>query len=188
MRVRVPCLIQDPKTQAQKGLEPVEYVTFDEPFLLDGPVCRRVAVLDFDETTGQLSVGAPVVVVEGDEPCTYEIADEALFTARDFMQVNCFATVRATLQLYNNPRSTKSCVEHLRRAHRPRLPPDRCLRRPRRPGSEDPVGPPPRRGAGAGRSGFGIGSPPLGGLTDGLPRARRLHTAELSRTARSSFR
>ncbi len=101
MKVRVPYLIQDPQTRAAKGLEAVERLTFeDQPFLLDGPVCRRVAVLDFDETTGALSRGSRLIAGAGDEPCTYEIADETAFTAPDFVQVNAFATVMATLCMY----------------------------------------------------------------------------------------
>lgn len=103
MKVRVPYLVQDPQTTAIKGVTPIERVTFDgEPFLLDGPICRRVAVLDFDEE-GHLVRGARLVHGEGDDPCTYEIADENDFAARDFMQVNAFATVLATMRLFEEP-------------------------------------------------------------------------------------
>lgn len=101
MKVRVPYLIQDPQTVVAKGLrEAVEWLTFDQPFFLDGPVCRRVAVLDFDEATGALGPGCRLLAAAGDEPCTYEIADQAAFGAPDFIRVNAFATVLFTLRMY----------------------------------------------------------------------------------------
>lgn len=100
MKVKVPALIQDPQTLSRKGLPPLEHLTFEEPFLLDGPVCRRIAVLDLDEGTGELRPGARLRRTGGKAPCTYEISDETEITARDFIQVNAFATVRATLQLF----------------------------------------------------------------------------------------
>lgn len=101
MKVRVPYLIQDPQTVDHKELEALERLTFDDqPFLLDGPVCRRVAVLDFDDTTGELSRGSRLLAAAGDEPCSYEIANEADFAAPDFIRVNVFATVLFTLRMY----------------------------------------------------------------------------------------
>jgi len=105
MKLRVPYLVQDPQTVDAKGMaDAVEHLTFDgEPFLLDGPVCRRVAVLDFDESGGERIAGAPLLPADGDRPRGYAIADESDFTARDFMQVNAFATVLSTLRMFQEP-------------------------------------------------------------------------------------
>lgn len=103
MRVKVPALIQDPQTLDVKALAPLEHLTFDEPFLLDGPVCRRIAVLDLDDVTGELRPGVRLRRATGKSPSTYDIADETRLTAPDFIQVNAFATVRATLKLFEEP-------------------------------------------------------------------------------------
>ena len=105
MKVRVPYLIQDPVTQQAKGLEPTEEITFErEAFCLDGPVTRRVAVLDFDPETGDLCPGARFVRGGSrDEPGSYkaaDLADLSDLTSKAFMQVNALATVLSTLYLY----------------------------------------------------------------------------------------
>lgn len=103
MKIRVPYLIQDPRISAEKGLaNPIEQCTFDsEPFCLDGPVTRRVAVLDFDPVTGVLSPGIRYVAAARKHGHgTYELADERDFAARDFLLVNVFTTVLATLAMY----------------------------------------------------------------------------------------
>ncbi len=100
VQVRVPYLVQDPQTAAAQDGGAVERLTFDEPFLLDGPVCRRVAVLDLDGDGGGGAPAARVLPGEGGGPCRYEIADEADFAARDFMHVNVFTTVLSTLRMF----------------------------------------------------------------------------------------
>ena len=105
MKVRVPYLIQDPSTIRAKGLKATEYVTFDrEDFCLDGPVTRRVAVLDFDPNTGALVPGVRFVPgAADDEPGTYELPDISSpdgLTSPAFMRVNVLATVLSTLYLF----------------------------------------------------------------------------------------
>ena len=55
METLVPMMVQDPllsgETQIRRLTE--GFVVKSEDFFLDGPVCRRVAVLDFDPTTGE---------------------------------------------------------------------------------------------------------------------------------------
>lgn len=99
MKLRVPYLIQDPRL----GLE-VERRTFDgEAFCLDGPVTRRVAVVQFDEATGALCPGVRFVPPVGKRPGSYQIADLADPTADDFLCVNAFATILDTLSMYEEP-------------------------------------------------------------------------------------
>lgn len=106
MEVKVPYLIQDPLAGAAKfggagGSVTVERHTFGrEGFCLDGPVSRRVAILDFDPETGELAPG--VTFVPGatpDDPGTYAVDDED-HESPGFLAVNCFATVMATLYMF----------------------------------------------------------------------------------------
>ena len=102
MIIKVPYLIQDPQITGAKGIDPVEWLTLDqELFCLDGPVSRRVAVLDFDPTTGTLLKGCPFVGAKGlDEESTFGLANLNDITATDFLQVNVFATVLSTLYMF----------------------------------------------------------------------------------------
>ena len=60
MKVRIPLMIQDPTTTRYHKLEKaVEGFDPDrEEYFLDGPVTRRIAVLDFSPVTGELVTGA----------------------------------------------------------------------------------------------------------------------------------
>lgn len=102
MEVRVPYMIQDPLTAKSKGMKPTEgFIIKQEPFFLDGPVTRRVAVLDFDLETGELHKGAKFISPPpGLKRGRYQIVDEQDFTARDFMQVSVFATVLKTMYMF----------------------------------------------------------------------------------------
>jgi len=59
MKVDLPVMIQDPRTSQLEGIKPVEGFHADrEDFFLDGPVTRRLAVVDFDPETGEVVAGA----------------------------------------------------------------------------------------------------------------------------------
>ena len=59
MKVRVPIVIKDPVTAKYYAMDRTEpYTIKNEDIFLDGPVSRRVAVLDFDAQTGQLLPGS----------------------------------------------------------------------------------------------------------------------------------
>ena len=62
MKVEVPIIIKDRETSADWGLSLTHRVELDEDFLLDGPVGPRVAVIDFDPTTGLLRPGVAVAM------------------------------------------------------------------------------------------------------------------------------
>jgi hypothetical protein len=102
MKVRVPMMVQDPLFGRYEELKPTEgFDITGEDFFLDGPVTRRVAVLDFDPQTGAQLPGVPFCppppgrVLGG-----YEIADESDFYAPDFMRVSVFATVLKTMYMF----------------------------------------------------------------------------------------
>jgi hypothetical protein len=59
MKVRLPVLVNDPEVAQYKDIPPVDWFTVEgEDVFLDGPVCRRVAVVDFDPASGALVPGA----------------------------------------------------------------------------------------------------------------------------------
>ncbi len=105
MQVRVPMMIQDEYTSRYKGMRPVESWTIDrEDFFLNGPVTRRVAVLDFDPDTGELLPGAVFLPPSGGEELgRYQIADPSRIDAHDFNQVSVFATVLKTMYMFEEP-------------------------------------------------------------------------------------
>ncbi len=93
MKVRLPYLVQDPSAAVAR---PVEKVSLDgEDIFLDGPVTRRVAVLDFS-ADGSLAPPSRFLAEDG----TYEVADLQDLTARDFNRVSVLATVLKTMQLF----------------------------------------------------------------------------------------
>jgi hypothetical protein len=101
MKIKVPYLIQGPQITRSKGIDPVEWLSLErELFCLDGPVTRRVAVLDFDPLTGTLLKGCPFVAPHNEEPGTFGLNDVNDITATDFLQVNAFATVLSTLYMF----------------------------------------------------------------------------------------
>ncbi len=101
VKLRLPMMVQDPAVAQYKGVQLLDNVELDEEFYLDGPVSKRVAVIDFDEKSGALQKGIrflspPPGRVLGD----YEIADRGAATSRDLLAVSVFATVVKTMQLF----------------------------------------------------------------------------------------
>lgn len=102
MRVRVPVLIKDPDVSKYKGVPLFEnFYIKDEDVFLDGPISRRVAVLDFDPETGKLSPGARYTPPHKEKEFgryTYEeskgVGDPA------FLQSAVFGGVHKTLAMF----------------------------------------------------------------------------------------
>jgi hypothetical protein len=74
----------------------------DEP-LLDGPISRRVAVIDLHPETGAVMPGAHFVRPQGRTLGRYEVKDEADYEATDFMQVSVFSAVMRMMVLFEAP-------------------------------------------------------------------------------------
>lgn len=108
MKARLPIMLDDPQT-SHAGLDLFEELyTREEPFFLDGPVSRRVAVLDFDAATGALFPGARFIpptprrkIGRYEIPALEEGAGGIY--SREFIQVSAFATVLRTMDLFEEP-------------------------------------------------------------------------------------
>jgi hypothetical protein len=99
----VPMMIQDPSVAQAKAMSRLTegFVVKGEPFFLDGPVTRRVAVLDLDAEKGDLLPGTPYVPPKaGRVRGSYAIEDPDEVGARDFGRVSVFATVMRTLAMF----------------------------------------------------------------------------------------
>jgi len=108
MRVRLPLMIQDPyETEIKDMRKMVEEYGFDnEAFFLDGPVAERIAVLDFDEKTGELLPGAVFKPPIGDKPGRYDVKNprSAADISRQFNQVSVLATILETMEIAESER------------------------------------------------------------------------------------
>jgi hypothetical protein len=104
VKAKLPIMLDDPQSAKLAGLDEFEeFITREEDFFLDGPVSRRVAVLDFDPQTGGILPGARFVPPGKKKLGSYEIpADEGVY-GHAFQQVCAFATVLRTMYLFEEP-------------------------------------------------------------------------------------
>lgn len=105
MKIKLPLLIQDQLTAQIKGMPPVEFLTkHNEEFFLDGPVTKRVAILNFDSETGALSPGIPFrQPANGEDVAGYVVKDPNDLNSLDFNQVSVFATILKTMYMFEEP-------------------------------------------------------------------------------------
>lgn len=102
-KVRLPMMVQDPRILLE-GVDLLDPVELEDEFFLDGPISKRVAVLDFDPDSGALRGGIRFLPpIEGRKLSAYEIADRADATSRDLLAVSVFATIHKTMQLFEGP-------------------------------------------------------------------------------------
>jgi hypothetical protein len=105
MEVSVEMMIQDPLVTKLKGItRPTEgFVIKREPFFLDGPVTRRVAVLDLDAHTGRLHPGAPFAPpTPPRKRGTYLVPKPVDLYSAPFIQTSVFATVLRTMYMFED--------------------------------------------------------------------------------------
>jgi hypothetical protein len=103
MEVSVDMMIQDPLVTDLEALtRPTEgFVIKREPFFLDGPVTRRVAVLDLDPDTGQLEPGARFAPPKPPRKRgTYLVPKPDDLYSPAFIQTSVFATVLRTVYMF----------------------------------------------------------------------------------------
>lgn len=112
MKIKIPLMIQDPRTSRIEGKKLVEGFHPDrETFFLDGPISKRIAVLDFSPKTGALQPSARFVPAPPNRRLGwYETAsskknlnavkkEEDLYSP-EFMQVSVFASVLRTMYMF----------------------------------------------------------------------------------------
>src|SRR5882672_7230127 len=99
MKLRVPIIVKDPEVTAYKEVAPTESIEIDEEFFLDGPINGRVAVLDFDETTGDLMPGTRFLTpTDGRAIGRYDVPDApGDLKSRDVTRVSVFGSVFKTI-------------------------------------------------------------------------------------------
>jgi hypothetical protein len=104
LKARLHLMIQDPATARLDGLPALEGFDVDrEEFLLDGPVAKRVAILDFDPQTGMLAAPVPFVAAPpGRALARYQIAKPDDIYGPDVIRVSAFATVLRTIYLFED--------------------------------------------------------------------------------------
>ena len=102
MKVRVPVLVKDPDVARWKDVPMFENFVIDsEDVFLDGPVGRRVAVLDFDPQSGQLGPSAryvPPAAVDG--VGTFAFKTGSSLEDPTFVQAVVFGGVHKTLAMF----------------------------------------------------------------------------------------
>lgn len=107
MKVRIPVLVKDPAVAQWKDVEPVESFLINddaEDIFLDGPVTRRVAVLDFAPGDGRLVAGARFVPpADPDGEGRYDLPQGLALDDAAFMQVSTFGGVYKTLSMFEEP-------------------------------------------------------------------------------------
>ncbi len=100
MKVQLELITQDPATVSGRGIE--GFRTEKQEYFLDGPVCRRVAVIDFDRD-GTLVPGAVFVPPrEGRKLGRYAVRDRTDLRSRDLNQVSVFSTVLQTIYMFED--------------------------------------------------------------------------------------
>lgn len=104
-------MIQDPRTSIE-GKKLVEgFIPDREPFFLDGPVTKRIAILDFSPKTSELALGARFIPPSPHRKLGwYETASsgknlndakkEPDLYSPEFMQVSVFATILGTMYMF----------------------------------------------------------------------------------------
>ena len=104
MRVELPYLVQDQLTSARKGMRAIESFRYEgDEYFLDGPVSRRIAILDFDETDGSLRDSVQFQPPDNRRKLgRYLISKNPVPSDRDFQRVSVFATILKTIRAFES--------------------------------------------------------------------------------------
>lgn len=101
-KIKLQYMATEPRAAPPDGkslLEGWHYLA-DEP-LLDGPVSRRVAVVDIDPETGAVAQGAKFLAATGGKKISrYLVADEKNLDSADFQQVSVFGAVMKMIDMF----------------------------------------------------------------------------------------
>src|SRR5688572_19911978 len=113
MKIRLPLMIQDPLVAGPGAKRLTDgWDGASEPFYLDGPVTRRVAVLDFDAKTAALR-GSTRFLPPGPRRvlAAYGALDPERLSQDDLLRVTPFTTVLKTLDLFEDAAALGHPVE-----------------------------------------------------------------------------
>lgn len=117
MKAILPMMVQD---QALAGVSKLAegFEVTTEPYFLDGPITERVAIIDFDEDTGEVLPGTPFFSLPPTEKSgprgEYRVSEdvkldrrvdgkkEYLIDTRDFNRVSVLATILKTMSLFED--------------------------------------------------------------------------------------
>ncbi len=108
MKVRVPVIVKDPEVSEYKEIRPTEEVIIEEDAFLDGPVSPRVAMLDFEPTSGELAPGVQFVppespTGEGAFHIRRPIQPGDRQVDREAAAVSIFGAVHKTMKMFEEP-------------------------------------------------------------------------------------
>lgn len=102
MKVRIPALFQDTEQPVFKGGEALSQgIQLEDRYFLNGPISRRVAVLDFDPDTGALLPGAKLEPANGRKIRVYDISGHD-YHAPEFRAVMVFGTITRTIEMFEH--------------------------------------------------------------------------------------
>lgn len=104
MKVRVPAPVKDPEVAQWKEVPPTEMTTIDdEDVFLDGPVTRRVAVIDLDPTTNALRPGTKFIPPKKlTDEGTYDVPNLDALDDPRLIQTATFGGVMKTVGMFED--------------------------------------------------------------------------------------
>lgn len=112
MLITVPLLVKDPEVAQYKGVAAVRPIQIDAgDIVLDGPVTRRIAVVDFDPATGRPTPGAPFVPFADAKPgkpagefrSDFDAEAPGARPSASALRVLAFAGVAQTVKMFEEP-------------------------------------------------------------------------------------
>ncbi len=104
MKLRIPALSQDMSQAGLKEGALTQSIQLEDAYFLDGPVSRRVAIVDFDPATGALAPGAKLKPSTGKiREYDIDVGNPAALDAPEVRAVLVFGTINKTIQIFEDP-------------------------------------------------------------------------------------
>ncbi len=104
MKLRIPALSQDMSQAGLKEGALTQPIELEDAYFLDGPISRRVAILDFDPETGALLPGAKLLPADGAiRRYDIDLDDPTAIDTPEFRAVMVFGTINKTIQMFEDP-------------------------------------------------------------------------------------
>lgn len=103
VKIRLPVMVKDPQVAKWKQVPNLDWFTIDEEFVLDGPVSRQVAVVDFDPKSGGVVKGARFRAPQSDKKTGEFVFPQNRLEDPAFLQVTAFGGVMKTIRMFEEP-------------------------------------------------------------------------------------